>query len=772
MKHEKTLGADVEPMTATRLATLATLALATSCASPSVAADKPSPPVFTWAGLHIGLNAGGGIPIESGGRLEAGSGFTSPAFDLAAPNRDRVGASFGAQIGYDWQEGSWVYGLETDLNFLGTRRASTGVFPAPAAFGPLGITGYGLTSDQNGNYFASIRGRLGYALDRSLFYATAGVAAGGWRGASNLVFYDAGPLGLFFAPVSQSSRLKYAVGAGVEHALSDHVSARLEYLYLNQQLQNRVFDNNNSFQFAARQRSEAHVLRLGLNYRFDPQEETRGEEPQSDAGKKSGDKKGENGEGEKAAAGREAEAKNGGGKNPGKKGKREEKGKEKEKKEAEKENKDDKSKNEEELYSFHGQTTAVLQGYPKFRALYSGAHSFPPNGLANAGSTSNLFFGMRLWKGAAVYLNPEIDLGYGLANSVGAASYVNGAVAKVGRAAPYMRFQRYFLRQIIGLNGGEKVDDPETGSFNEVLESTQNQLSGKVDKDRVILTIGKFGAPDIFDDNKYAHDPTTGFLNFGVNTLGAFDYAADSWGYTYGVALEWKQDWWTARGGLFQLSEVPNGPYIEPQIGRQFMGVAEFEARYDLFDQPGVVKFLAYADNGNLAKVQDVIDFAFLTGSFPPDVNNPWVRKRHVKVGGGINVQQQISKEIGYFLRASMCDGRFETVDYTDIDRSLSTGFIASGALWGRDKDEIGGAVVFSGLAGPRVRYFGLGGTSVYIGDGALSYAGEKVFETYYKYNLREGVELTFDYQFIGNPAHNSARGPINVFGLRLHAQF
>jgi high affinity Mn2+ porin len=276
----------------------------------------------------------------------------------------------------------------------------------------------------------------------------------------------------------------------------------------------------------------------------------------------------------------------------------------------------------------------------------------------------------------------------------------------------------------------------------------------------------------VFDDNKYAHDPNTGFLNFGVNSMGAFDYAADSWGYTHGVAVEWKQDWWTARAGLFQLSEIPNGTSIEPQIGRQFMGVGEFEARYDLFAQPGVIKFLAYGDNGYIAKVDDVVNYALLTGGLPPEVNLPWLRRRHLKIGGGVNIQQQVSKEIGFFLRASMADGRFETVDFTDIDRSLATGFTAQGALWGREKDEIGLAGVFSGLSGPRIRYFGLGGLSVYIGDGGLSYGGEKVLESYYKYNVRDGVELTLDYQLIGNPGHNLARGPVNVFGLRLHAQF
>jgi high affinity Mn2+ porin len=753
--------------------TTATILFVVARAIGAQAADQSAktapPPAFTWAGFHIGMNAGVGVPIASGGRLSAGSGFTSDAFDLSAPNRDSAGASFGAQVGYDWQQGSWVYGLETDLNFLGVRRASAGLFPAPAAYGTLGSAAYGLTSDETGDYFASVRGRLGYALDRSLFYVTGGVAAGGWRGGSNLVFYDAGPLGLFYAPLSQSSRMKYAVGAGVERALDDHWSARLEYLYLNQQLQTRIYDNNLDFQFAARQRSEAHVLRLGLNYRFDPQKENGGDASNNeDRGGGDKNRDGKNADDKTAGDGKNGDEGNNGDKKGEKKNGKKKNGKDD--KNGKREANDE--KDEGERYSFHGQTTNVLQGYPKLPALYSGENSFPPNGLANAGSTSNLFLGIRLWEGGAAYLNPEIDAGYGLANSVGAAAFVNGAVAKVGRAAPYLRFQRYFLRQIVGLDGDNKVSDPDTGSFNEVLESTLNQLSGKVDKDRIILTIGKFAVPDVFDDNKYAHDPTTGFLNFGVNSMGAFDYAADSWGYTYGAAVEWKQDWWTARAGVFQLSDVPNSPTIEPVLGRQFMGVTELEARYDLFQQPGVIKFLAFGDNGYIAKVDDVVNYALATGNLPPDVNNPWLRKRRLKLGGGVNVQQQISKEIGFFLRASMCDGRFETVDFTDIDRSLTTGFTASGALWGRAKDEIGGAAVFSGLHGSRVRYFQLGGLSVYSGDGGLSYAGEKVLEAYYKYNLRDGMELTLDYQFIGNPSHNAVRGPVNVFGVRLHAQF
>jgi high affinity Mn2+ porin len=704
------------------------LAIRTAAAcviAPAFAQDAP-PPLFNWEGLYIGANLGAGMPLHRGEHLQAGSGFTSNAFDLYPQSGERAGVSFGAQAGYNWQIGHWVYGVETDLNLLDGRGGRNGTFPAPPAYWPLGVSSYNLTYETPAKYFASLRGRLGFAFDRALVYVTGGVAAGGARGPATLLLNFGGPGNPFTAPDSQSSRMKYILGAGAEYALAGNWSARLEYFFLNQSLNTHIFDNGNSFQYASRTRNENHILRFGLNYRFGENSfgSDEGQAKKDDSGKK----KDEGGEREDA-------------------------------------------KSTVEQYSVHGQTTGILQAYPKFPALYSGPNSFPPNGQARFGSTTNLYLGLRLWEGAAAYVNPEIDEGFGLANSVGAAEYPNGAVAKVGRAAPYMRFQRYFVRQIIGLGGG-RTTDPDTGSFNETLESTQNQLAGKVDRDRLILTVGKFAVGDVFDDNVYAHDPTTGFLNFAFNTMGSFDYAADAWGYTYGAALEWKQDWWTARGGLFQLSDLPNSPKIEPVLGRQFMGVAEFEARYDLFEQPGVVKFLIYGDDGYLNKVDNIVNFAFLTGNFPPDITNNALRKRRVKLGGHVNLQQQITPNLGFFLRAGMSDGSIETVDYTDVDRQVSFGLVASGKLWDRPKDEIGAAMAFSGLSGPHVRYFGLGGTSVYIGDSALAYGGEKVMETYYKYGLSDGIDVTLDYQFIGNPGHNLARGPVNVFGLRLHAQF
>ncbi len=666
---------------------LASLALLT----PAVAEEAPRE--VDWAGLYLGVSLGAGLPLHGGERLQA-AGVVWP-FDLYPPSATRPGVTAGAQVGYNWQRGPWVWGFETDFALLDGRRGPTGVFIAP----PTGLAPpvFTLVASPSANFFASIRGRAGVAFDRALIYLTGGVAAGGARGPARL---SLGGLDLE-ATWSQSSRMKYAIGAGIEYAFAKSWSARAEYLFLNQSLNTQIFDDGAGAFYVSRIRNENHILRFGLNYHF-------GAENRIPGSVQYGHTNG--GEGH------------------------------------DKDNGADKA----EQYSIHAQTTNVVQGYPRFRAAYDGPNSFPSGGKTNFGSTTNIFLGLRLWEGGAVYLNPEIDFGYGLANSVGAAAYVNGAVAKVGSAAPYMRFQRYFLRQVIGLDGGGVGRDPDEGSLSEVLESVQNQISGPVDRDRIVVTLGKFAVGDVFDDNVYAHDPTTGFLNFAFNALGPFDYAADAWGYTHGAAVEWKQNWWTARGGVFQLSTIPNGLEIEPQLFRQYMAVAELEARYELFGQPGAVKFLAYGNNGYLTNVGEAVDYAFLTGDFPPRFDS--VRRRAVKLGGGVNVKQQLAPHLGFFLRAGMMDGRYETVDYTDVDRQISAGLVAGGALWGREHDEIGVAGALGGLHGSRVRYFALGGTSVYIGDGALSYGGEKAFEAYYKLGYNKDIDATLDYQLLVNP--------------------
>ncbi|MGJ0509718.1 MAG: carbohydrate porin [Methylocystis sp.] len=692
---------------------MAAIGLAPAAAS----ATDTTPPIFNWAGLYLGASLGAGVPLHRGERLQAGSGFESPIYDLYPTSNTRSGVTGGAQVGFNWQRGPWVWGFETDLSLLDGRRTPSGLFPTSAAY--PGMPVFTLTPQTSANFSASIRGRVGVAYDRGLVYLTGGVAAGGARGPTML---SLGGGSAFAADWSQSSRMKYALGGGFEYAFAADWSARAEYLFLSQSLNTQVFDDGSGNQYFSRIRNENHILRFGLNYHFGASERIPGA----------------------LEYGAHRDAGDGGG---------------------------DKEDVKTERYSVHAQTANVGQVLPGFPAKYDGPGSFPSHGIGNVLTQNNLFLGLRLWEGGAAYLNPEVDEGYGPHNALGAAAYPNGIAQKIGRAAPYMRFQRYFLRQIIGLDtDGDRINDPDEGSRSEVLESVQNQVSGKVDRDRIIVTLGKFAVGDVFDDNVYAHDPTTGFLNFAFNSMGAFDYAADAWGYTHGLAVEWKQNWWTLRGGVFQLSTVPNGPVIEQELFRQYMGVTELEARYELLGQPGAIKFLVFGDNGRFAAYQDAINLALSTDALPPDLSA--VRERHFKLGGGINIKQQIIENLGFFLRASASNGRYEIVDYTDVDRQLSMGLVADGTAWGREDDEIGVAGALSGLMGDHVRYLALGGPGVFINDGTLTYGGEKNLEAYYKLGFGKNLDATFDYQLIVNPAHNLDRGPVNLFALRLRAAF
>ena len=198
--------------------------------------------------------------------------------------------------------------------------------------------------------------------------------------------------------------------------------------------------------------------------------------------------------------------------------------------------------------NFHGQTTFSWQGYPAFRSPYQGPNSLIGSGEGRQVADATLAAGVRLWQGAEVWIDPELDQGFGLANTHGVAGYTSGEAYKFGSAYPYARVQRYFIRQTIDLGGDEQKVD---ASF--------NQFAGAQTANRLVLTVGKFNIADMFDTNKYANNPKTDFLNWTVNNAGTFDWAGDAWGSTYGVAAEWYQGDWTLLGGVFDLSATPAG---------------------------------------------------------------------------------------------------------------------------------------------------------------------------------------------------------------------
>ncbi len=411
-----------------------------------------------------------------------------------------------------------------------------------------------------------------------------------------------------------------------------------------------------------------------------------------------------------------------------------------------------------ESWSVHGQFTDVTQYHPAFRSPYQGPNSMD---AANSGRETidlTLYAGARLWNGAAVFLNPEIDQGFGLSGTLGAAGFPSGEAYKVGDAHPYYRLPRLFMRQVFGLGGAE---DP--------VAAGPNQLAGPQRADNVTLTVGKFSVVDVFDTNRYAHDPRADFMNWAVVESAAFDYAADAWGYSYGAAAEWTQAWWSIRAGAFALSRLPNQRELDATL-QQFELVVELEERHAWLGHPGKLKLLAFNNRGRMGDYDAAVSVALRTGAAPDTAD---VRRMASRPGLALNLEQELADGLGVFARASANDGSKEAFEFTEINRSLSAGASLAGSRWKRAQDTVGLAVAIDGLSGAARRYFAAGGLGILIGDGRLpDYGLEKIVETYYAARLTQALTVSADIQYLVNPAYSRDRGPVSVFGLRLHAEF
>jgi high affinity Mn2+ porin len=411
---------------------------------------------------------------------------------------------------------------------------------------------------------------------------------------------------------------------------------------------------------------------------------------------------------------------------------------------------------ETDIWAFHAQTTFVGQYAFPFRAPYRGQNSLAPNSGRETWDVT-LYGGLRLWSGAELWINPEIDQGFGLSSTFGVAGFPSGEAYKVGASVPYTRLPRTFLRQTIDLGG-------ET----QKVESAANQFSGSQTANRLVITVGKFSVGDIFDTNKYAHDPRTDFLNWALADTGTFDYAADAWAYTYGAAVEWYQGHWTLRAGLFDMSIAPNTTALDPRFS-QFQWLGEIEHRHELWGQPGKVAVTGFLTRGRLGRYADAIQLAQVNGG-PADISA--VRRYTSRSGLSVNAEQQLAPEIGLFVRAGIASSGVEPYEFTDIDRTFAAGLSVSGKLWGRSDDTVGVAGIVNGISSMHQAFFNAGGLGILLGDGQLPNPGtEKIMEVYYSFPLLSW-RATLDYQFIANPGYNRDRGPVSVIGTRLRTQF
>lgn len=417
----------------------------------------------------------------------------------------------------------------------------------------------------------------------------------------------------------------------------------------------------------------------------------------------------------------------------------------------------DRINSENEQWAVHGQVTNIAQKHSALAVPYSGANSLSQNSPIEETTDITLFVGRRLWRGAEAWLDAEIDQGFGFDNTLGIAGFPNGGAYKVGANVPYFRLPKAFVRQTIALGGDE-----------EKIEAAANQLASTGTADNVTLTIGKFAVTDIFDNNAYAHDTRADFMNWSIIDAGSFDYAADSWGYTFGATVEWNQAWWTLRAGYFQLSTIPNGKVAGIDFSENSINL-EAEERHQWLGHPGKVKLLAWVNHGSMGSYRDAVQLGLATAT-TPDMSR--VRRVGSRPGIVLNVEQELASGLGVFARWSANRGDKEAYEFTDINQSISAGLSLKGDRWGRHDDTVGVAAVANRISGTAQQYFGAGGLGILVGDGQLNYRPERILEMYYSLHVNVYASVALDYQYVANPAYNQDRGPVSIYGVRLHAAF
>jgi high affinity Mn2+ porin len=411
---------------------------------------------------------------------------------------------------------------------------------------------------------------------------------------------------------------------------------------------------------------------------------------------------------------------------------------------------------EEERVSLHFQAVAATQAHPAFSAKYSGQNSMTSVAESASAMVMDLALDVGLWRGADVLLNPEMSGGRGLSRTLGVAAFPSGIVYRVGNPSPTIYLARLAFRQRFDLGGGRVVDEPGP-----------NRLAGTRDRDTLTFTVGRLAVTDVFDGNRYAHDATTQFFDWALFASGAWDYPADTRGYTWGALSDLTVGSFSLRSGIALLPKYGNLLEMEWNLAKARALMLEGEARYRLGGRPGSVRVLGFVNQARMGNYREATE----DPAAGLDVTATRLDGRK-KYGAAISADQELTNSLGAFVRASINDGNNETWAFTEIDRSLGFGVVQSGAPWKRPHDEAGAAFVIDGIAPWHRRYLAAGGYGFLLGDGALDYGPEFEGDFYYRAELTEFIQFSGVYQPIVNPGYNRDRGPVHVFSGRLRVAF
>ena len=404
-------------------------------------------------------------------------------------------------------------------------------------------------------------------------------------------------------------------------------------------------------------------------------------------------------------------------------------------------------------FSYHGQLTTVSQDKGAMPSAYSSTYSLATGHESRTSLTATGFFGARLWQGAEAYFNPEVSAGSGLSGTHGMAGFPNGEIYRVDMPRPKENLSRLYLRQVFSF-----------GEATETVEDAANKIAGTLPVQRLSVIFGKFSLNDFFDDNIYSQDPRSQFLNWALMDNGAWDYAADTKGYTYGVYLEWNRADWAVRFARVTEPKQANQMAMDLHLAQAYSNNLEFEVRQKIENHPGKVRLMVYQNSANMGSYRQTLN----TPAYNNDVTQS--RAYSKKYGIGLNGEQELLDHVGAFLRAGWSDGKRETWAFTEIDQTLSFGLSLEGDLWGRKPDTFGLAFIGNGLSRDHRDYLKAGGSGFMLGDGGLNYGLEKIIEGYYLWRpLGKYLGLSGDIQYVANPGYNLARGPAWILGARMH---
>lgn len=420
-------------------------------------------------------------------------------------------------------------------------------------------------------------------------------------------------------------------------------------------------------------------------------------------------------------------------------------------------------KPKQDMFLVGGQATFILQYLPAFHSPYVGVNSLASIPQGRLSDTYTVYLGAHVTNGLDFYLNPEMARGGGIGNALGLAGYTNGDVIRNPTLGQDPYLARYYARWTIATGSGEQQAD-----------RGENQISEPVPTHRLVITGGKLGTNDIFDLNAYANSTRTEFMNWALLNDAAYDYAADTRGYTQGVAAEWVQPGYALRVGSFLMPKVANGIGLDPKISNSRGDQAELEIHPKLVSgkSPAVVRLLGYRNLADMGDYRESLALAAKNGGVP-DIAATREQGR-AKYGLGLNMEQPLGDggDTGVFARLGWSDGRTESFAYTEADDHISLGAQISGKRWNLPTDRLGVALVSDGLSAPHRDYLAAGGSGFILGDGRLNYGRENIFETYYQRQLNKYASIALDFQLIGNPGYNKDRGPISVVSLRLHFEY